>query len=105
MDIRKTLKYPPYYYLLSIKIASKSYEDASRESKNVINYLKKNLVNEIILGPTPASMFKVNNIYRFQIIIKYRNFDNISSFLNNLSDLYKTNKSVNLEIDNNPHRM
>ena len=105
MDIRKTLKYPPYYYLLSIKIASKSYEDASRESKNVINYLKKNLVNEIILGPTPASMFKVNNIYRFQIIIKYRNFDNISSFLNNLSDLYKTNKSVNLEIDNNPLRM
>lgn len=105
MNIRKTLKYPPYFYLTIIKIASKDYNMASSEISKVYSFLNKNLNNVIMLGPTTASMFKVNGIYRFQIILKYKNYEFIKNTLISLDDLYKTNTKVNLEIDNNPSRV
>ncbi len=102
-DIRKKLDYPPYYFLTSIKIISKDYEEASQEAKKVFIYLKKHLAKEtIILGPTTALMFKQNNLYRFQIILKYKQDKNLRNVLTELNNLYKTNKKTYLEIDNNP---
>ncbi len=105
MNIRKKLKYPPYFYLTIIKIASKDYNMASAEITKVYNYLNKNLNNVIILGPTTAPMFKIKGIYRFQIILKYKNYEYIKNTLISLDDLYKSNTKVNLEIDNNPSRV
>ena len=42
MEIRKSLKYPPYYYLTLIKIASKDYEMASSEARKVYSFLNRN---------------------------------------------------------------
>ena len=73
MKTRQILKYPPYYYLTSIKIASKDYQLCSAEITKVRKYLTTKLnPNTIILGPTPAANFKINNVYRFQIILKYK---------------------------------
>lgn len=105
MNIRKTLKYPPYFYLTIIKIASKDYNMASSEISKVYSFLNKNLNNVIMLGPTTAPMFKVNGIYRFQIILKYKSYEFIKNTLISLDDLYKANTKVNLEIDNNPSRL
>ncbi len=106
MNIRKTLKYPPYYYLMTIKIASKYYEEASKEATNVANYLKNNIdKTSIILGPSTAAVFKFNNIYRFQIIIKYRFDDKLIETLKELQDIFNSNTKVNLEIDLNPTKI
>ncbi len=105
MEIRKSLKYPPYYYLTLIKIASKDYEMASSEARKVYSFLNRNLKNVIILGPTTSAMFKINNVYRFQIILKYKNYDLIKPTLINLDEVYKSNTKVNIEIDNNPCRL
>ena len=103
MSNRHKLDYPPYYYLTSIKIASKDYDIASKEIIKVKKYLEKNLSNDtIILGPTTASMFKINNIYRFQIILKYKKDPNIMKTLKELDELYMLNNKANIEIDNNP---
>lgn len=103
MSIRKKLKYPPYYFLVSLKITSKSYEEASKESINTANFLRKNLSNStIILGPTTANIFKVNNIYRFNIVIKYRFDEKLKPTLKELDKLFILNNKVNLEIDFNP---
>ena len=105
MNIRKILKYPPYFYITMVKIASKDYNLASKEITKVRNYLDNNLKDVIILGPTTASMFKINNVYRFQIILKYKNYDKIKISLIYLDNIYKTNSKVNIEIDNNPVRI
>ena len=105
MNIRKTLKYPPYYYLTIIKVASKDYELSSSEANKVYKYLNNKLADCIILGPTTASMFKINNIYRFQIILKYKDYSKIKDALIYLDNIYKTNNKVNIEIDNNPSRI
>lgn len=106
MNIRRMLKYPPYYYLIGLKVASKNYECASKESTKIANYLRKSVdVSATILGPTTASMFKINNIYRFQIIIKYRKDDKIFEALDFIDKQYVLNKDINLEIDVDPIRI
>lgn len=102
MSLRKKLKYPPYYYLSSIKVCSKSYEDSMKEATKIVDYLKKHLNDEIILGPTTASVFKLNNVYRFQIIIKFKDYNNIKRSLKYIDEIYTINKNVYIEIDNNP---
>jgi primosomal protein N' (replication factor Y) len=103
MNNRHKLDYPPYYYLTSVKIASKDYELASKEITKVKKYLLNNLSNKsIILGPTTANVFKMNNIYRFQILIKYKIDDKLFDTLKELDKIYMLNNKVNIEIDNNP---
>lgn len=106
MDIRKKLKYPPYYYLVSVKVLSKKYEVASKEATKVAAYLRKNIMNtSICLGPTTASMFRINNVYRFQIILKYKHDDKLMEALKYLDQEYALNKDVSIEIDIDPLRI
>ena len=73
MKLRKQLKYPPYYYLTLIKISTKDYDMGFREANKIGDYLRYRLNQEyVVLGPTMANVFKINNIYSFQCIIKYR---------------------------------
>lgn len=103
MNIRKKLKYPPYYYLISLKICSKNYEEASKNASKISTYLTNHISNtSIVLGPSTATMFKLNDIYRFQILIKYRFDDKLHDALKFIDNLYITNKEVYIEIDNNP---
>lgn len=105
MKIRKILKYPPYYYICSIKIISKDYNLASKSSYGVVNYLKQNIKNEIILGPSVCNVFKLNNNYRFQIIIKYKDVNNILEYLTNIEHHYFNKKDIKVEIDFNPLKL
>lgn len=102
MKIRKTLQYPPYCFLVSIKVISKDYNLAQAESNLIAKRLRDNLLNSIVLGPSIGSTFKINNTYRFGIIIKYKKEDNLYPFLEKLLDYYKINDKIRLDIDFNP---
>ena len=102
MDFRKKLKYPPYYYLVSLKVIGKEYEKTIEFSKKVKTYLEKNLDDALVLGPTTAQVFKFNNEYRMQIIIKYKKCENLKTVLKELDNLFIMNKDIRLEIDFNP---
>ena len=76
---------------------------ARQEITKVRNFLDKNLSDKtIILGPTTAAMFKMNNIYRFQILLKYKKDPNLTNCLKELDEMYSLNNKVNIEIDNGP---
>jgi len=100
MRLRKKLKYPPYYYLATLFIISKDYTIASNESNKVFRFLaKEKPSNEILLGPSPASIFRIKNEYRFQIMVKYKDIDCLSKRLLLLQEHYFSKKDVRLEID------
>lgn len=102
MAIRKELGYPPYYYLTVVKVLSKEYDLARNEANKVKTYLDSNLINTKILGPSISNVFKVNNIYRFQIILKYKKEENLYRVLRELLEHYKTNAKVKIDIEFNP---
>ncbi len=104
MEIRKTLGYPPYYFIISIKIISTSYDNARDESNKIVKVLKDR-INCIILGPSMANVFKMNNKYRFQIIIKYKDISNIKEVLSEINNHYFNNKNIKLEIEFDPAKI
>ncbi|HBA38106.1 MAG TPA: primosomal protein N' [Firmicutes bacterium] len=106
MSIRKKLKYPPYYYLVLIRVCSREYEDASVEVTKVANYLKSNIDKEsIVLGPTTAGVFRVNNVYRFQIVVKYKFDEYLKQTLKEIDEMYINHKTVYIEVDMDPYYM
>lgn len=106
MRIRKKLGYPPYYYLTLIKILSRNYQLCMKEANKVGEFLRKNLPSDVIvLGPSIASTFKVNNIYHFQCIIKYKKEDDIKEVLRTIDNIYKVNTKVRIEMDIDPVRL
>ena len=106
MKIRKQLNYSPYYYIILVSITTKDYELSFKEANKIGEYLRKNLdKNTYILGPSMANVFKVNNIYRQQCIIKYRHDNKLKATLLKLDNHYKTNSKVNVEIDIDPNRL
>lgn len=103
MSIRRELSYPPYYYLVQIKVIGKNY-DIIRNEVNKIAYKVKDLLkNSQILGPTTCSVFKLNGLYRFGIIIKYKKEEHIDEVLKLLIDHYKNNRNIKIDIDVNPN--
>ncbi len=102
---RKKLGFPPYYYLVNVMICSKKSDLAYKEINNVYKYLRKNLANDtIIYDAVPSSIFKVNNIYRYQILVKYKYDSYLNISLSKLDELYANNNNVDLIIDFNPSR-
>lgn len=106
IDIRKKLNYPPYCFLVLIKIISKDFELLGKESNKISEYLKKNLNNNsIVLGPSISNILKINNKYNFQCIIKYKKDDKLYEVLNNLDNIYTNNNKIRLEFDFNPIKL
>ena len=89
--------------LVLINIMSKEYENGFKEANKIGNYLRTKLNNNtIILGPSMANIFKINNIYHYQIIIKYQKDELLINTLNFIINMYKTNNKINVEVDFNP---
>ena len=106
MAIRKQLNYSPYYFITLVRISCKDYEEGFKHANKIKDYLEKNLSSDtILLGPTMASMFKINNIYNYQCIIKYKKDLKLKDILINIDNIYKTNNKVNVEIDVDPIRL
>lgn len=106
MKIRKMLKYSPYYYMVLVSITSKDYELGFKEANKIGSYIRNNISNDsIVLGPTMANMFKVNNIYHYQIIIKYRKDDSLMKVLKFIIDMQVRNNKIDVSIDFNPSRI
>ncbi len=102
MQIRKALKYPPYYYLVQMKISGLKYETVRDESKKIKQFLETNLSkNFIILGPSTSNILKLNNKYYFNIIIKYKKEENIYEVLKKIVNNYIRDQ-VNIDINMNP---
>lgn len=106
MKIRKILKYSPYYYMVLVSITSKDYELGFKEANKIGSYIRNNINKDsIVLGPTMANMFKVNNIYHYQIIIKYRKDDSLMKVLKFIIDMQVRNNKIDVSIDFNPSRI
>lgn len=102
MGIRRKLNYPPYTYIVSVKVISVDYDLAKKESTIISEKLKDKLVNSTVLGPSIGSIFKYKNNYRFVITIKYKKEDNLYPYLEKMLEYYQTNPKIRVDIDFNP---
>ena len=79
---------------------SDSFEK-SRDTANVIKkYLDNNLDDSyIILGPSIASIVKLKNKYRFNIMIKYKKNDLLMKVLKEINDNNYSGVTIDININ------
>lgn len=103
LRIRKKLNYPPFCHIVALRIITEDYECGNSEIDKISKYLKNNLNDKYtILGPSVS--LKINNTYKFQLIIKYKEKELLYEVLNRVNKNIK-NKKVKFEIDFNPIKL
>ena len=105
MANRLASKYPPYFYITMVTIKSRDYNLVSNEANKIKSFLINKLHDKEIIGPSMGIPFKINNVYHFNIIIKYKKEDNLKIVLRNLIEHYKGNYKIKIEISFNPHNI
>ena len=102
MKLRRLLKYPPYVYICYIKISGKDMKYTGVEANKIKKSLERNLISFTILGVTTCNPFKLNNIFRYGITLKYKDIGDLYIILNKIVEHYKSNTKIRVDIDFNP---
>lgn len=99
---RKEFLYPPYRHIIKIVLFSENEETLKNVSQNLQKILKENLSDIEIKNATPAILAKINNKYRYTIMIfsKTPSKDNIK--IKDMITSYKKSTSVDIVIDVDP---
>lgn len=109
MNYRKMGKYPPYFFLINFTVAHKEMKKVMEASKHIHKILLQHLTDKaLVLGPSPAALSRINNEYRFQILVKYKSEPALHEALKYLDDYYHDQylkEKLSLKIDINPQMM
>lgn len=107
--LRKQLKYPPFCDIILIGFNSLIENEIIKVSDIVYAYLKDKLDEQtfIVLKPMPSPIDKIQNRYRWRIIIKGNMTDTANQIINNcLKQVYESNfKNTRVTVDINPNSM
>lgn len=90
MFLRRRSSYPPYYYVALVQISHEDVMMAAEYAGRMADWLRGNLSNQVaIIGPTTASIARLQNRYRYQCLIKYKIEPNLIPILQRLLAMYR----------------
>ncbi|MCP1252792.1 primosomal protein N' [Elizabethkingia sp. S0634] len=67
---RNRFLYPPFVKLIFIELKHRREDKVERASQFLGSVLRKYLPEECILGPEKSQIFRINNLYQYQILLK-----------------------------------
>ena len=109
ITLRKQLKYPPFCDIIVIDFNSTNEQEIIKVSSGIYEYLLKKLDNEKfkIFKPMPSPIDKIQNRYRWRIIIKGKMDNDTNEILNEmLKKVYTRNlRNTRVSISVNPNNM
>ena len=109
ITLRKQLKYPPFCDIIIIGFNSLNEAEIKKVSNKAYEYLIKNLNNEEFktFKPMPSPIDKIQNRFRWRIIIKGNMNEQANGVLNDLlKEIYSENyKNTKVSVDVNPNSM
>ncbi len=107
IKLRQVLTYPPYCDIICVSATSTSQSEAQGIARKVFDNIKALVqtqymdVKLIVLGPSAALMPKVNNKYKYKLLIKCKNNKRTRELLKTASDV-KLKNDAKITIDINP---
>ena len=100
---RKELFYPPFAQMLKITVWDKNEQSGLDLARRIVLYLKTMQLHErlagdvAVLGPFPALVAKVRDMYRFNIIVKAADMQPVKDAL--LASEFKERPNVYFDVD------
>ncbi|MCD7809995.1 MAG: primosomal protein N', partial [Erysipelotrichaceae bacterium] len=88
MNYRQKATYPPFCHMVSLLIQGKNEQAVNNASQHIKNYLDEHLNNVLILGPAHSMIYKMNDLYRLRILLKFKKDKEVYVALNALNDYY-----------------
>jgi len=71
LDERKKFFYPPFVKLIMIELKHRKEDKLGRASQFLGSVLRKYIPEECILGPEKSPIARLNNLYQYQILLKF----------------------------------
>lgn len=101
---REMMCYPPVWNLLMIAVSSPKEQEADACSLGIGQWLQKNQPLLRIIGPTEASIAKVNDIYRRVIYLKSESYELLVQAKDGLEKMLSQGlwRQTNVQFDFNP---
>ena len=103
METRKIGRYPPYVYMIAIRLYAKNEEkliEASYQIKDAIE--REAFPNVLLVGPSTPYLAFFGGRYRRNILVKFRSREPIVPYLKNLADRLSGRAGVDIEFDVDP---
>lgn len=114
IELRKQLTYPPYCDVCQITfesgIESEALSAARETAAECVRLHNENYSNLplIGLGPSPARVLKVNNSYKYKLLLKCRINEEFYNFTTEILNFFysdKRFKKVNISVEYNPENI
>ncbi len=111
IELRQMLTYPPFCDLITILFLGKDELNVSLCAKSFFEKLVELNTNKysdekiIVLGPSPSKISKINNEFRYNMIIKCKNNKNIRKMITEILKFcskIKEYKDISISVDLNP---
>jgi primosomal protein N' (replication factor Y) len=104
IDKRQDKQMPPLTRMVCITVRSKSESKVKFVADALARELKKSLTSDrdVMGEPTPAPLAKVQNLYRFQIILRSDQIMRLTESVNKVIVATKMPDDVNLSVDVDP---
>ena len=101
LELRKKNNLPPFERFISIILSGKN----QKKTESFGFKLKEKLQNNLdlkILGPVSAPIFKINNKFRFRILIRSKKSQKIQKQLFKILSNHKNSSEIKLVVDVDP---
>jgi primosomal protein N' (replication factor Y) len=104
IEFREELKYPPISRLICITARSRSEAKATFFAQALMRELQKRVPKSlaIVAGPVPAPLAKVQNQYRFQIMLRSEQIVQLVELLSPIIASFKPPDDVSVAVDVDP---
>lgn len=74
---RRLVQYPPFSHMLSVEVTSRTDEGAVAMGDFIVGRLSKTFPYLMVSGPNPAPVVKIKDIYRYEVVIKDKDYDKL----------------------------
>ena len=111
IKLRKAMLYPPFADICMIGIVCKKEKQCKNAAKSFSEELciiMREQYGDLpirLLGPSPAAVYRVNNKYRYKIILKFKNSKRFREMISKVLTEFSKNKNysdVSVYVDINP---
>lgn len=106
IELRKELSYPPFSKLIRIILGFKNKDSAIKIIKDISNRCSQFTVHSSqgieILGPAPAPLEKIRNLWRWHLILKGRDSEALRQKALEIIEMLRDIKYVKTQVDVDP---
>lgn len=102
MSYRRLLRYPPVYNMMVVLVCSEDYELSVAASDDIFKIICSKITDDKlirVIGPSDATIGKINDIYRRVIYVKVKDIDKLINIRELVDEYNQANVSVLVDVN------